>query len=77
MKKNNEIYTMKNLWLLRGPSQQLGVVSNSDHSPTEHENTHQQLKKKYFIKLKQSLQSVFLPSSSKPKGYLYNDYKGV
>ena len=76
MKKNNKIYTMNNLWLLRGPSQQSGVVSNSDQSPTEHGNTHQQLKLRLFIKLKQSLQRVFLPSSSKPKRYLYNDYKG-
>ena len=76
MKKNNEIYTRKNLWLLRGPSQQSGAVSNSDQSPTEHRNTHQQLKQRLFIKLKQSLQRVFLPPYSKPKRYLYNDYKG-
>ena len=76
MKKNNKIYTMKNLWLLRGLSQQSIVVSNSDQSPTEHGNTHQQLKQRLFIKLKQSLQRVFLSPSSKQNRYLYNDYKG-
>ena len=48
-KKNNEIYTMKNLLLLRGPSQQLGIVANSDQSPTKHEFTHQQLKIRNFL----------------------------
>ena len=62
--------------VVEGPFSELGVLSNSDQSPTEHGNTHEQLKQRLFIKLKQSLQNLFILPSSKPKRYLYSDYKG-
>ena len=71
---------MKNLWLLRGPSQKLGIVANSDQSPKKHEFTHQQLKIRKIILTETKVtqrsltQCIYASSISQPETHLYSFY---
>ena len=81
-KRNNEIYTMKNLWLLRVPSQQSEIVANSDQSPKKHEFIHQQLKIRNFLLTESKVtqryltQGIYASSVSQPETSLYCFYNG-